>query len=622
VTQLSFLTEMARINSNRFESLPVEEDQEEAPAKKTNHQVTPEFPAAANAPAEVASIGQPALPVAQDVIVRINGKRPPPPPARGKKDRPPGKKDGIIVPRANVWNKQPARSGPSPSSNDQVPVPKAVPIKPRPDVVLVKIEKPVRPSADTDFLNLLKAEAPDLLALVEKESALSDRASYTVEMVCSPDPTWGTSDRGPDLESYIVEKGLLQALSVLAGADTDHNITLEPIRSLTVDGQTRKKFFYQLACTSEAGLKAIITHAKSLAWKGYTISYYQPKDSRFGFRFQYSISGLPSPFKDYSVIDWLEVIVSQGWDEQSITYICMGVISDPGEMSRKTGMLDIYIKPEACINHGCDAALHNAGTEQECVGKVIDYPPAQILLGRNPSEESQELIASGLCKGQYYTANSAVRPPQGPYNTLLERQVGTYLPHSEFGKVWMRKTLKMGSCGACWGPKHPSRELCMYKGMCRECLVVLKDLPGGGFHHACRSLVISENKRDKYTERNAKKRRSDSYDPGTPAHPEMAVYKPSVRLDQRQKVLETLKLKQLHRKAAAERAAADAARLITEAALIKEAAELAEYEEFLQEVQLDEEPVLSEEERAAQDIEIANMDIEEINAPVVDDDDL
>jgi hypothetical protein len=60
---------MARINSNRFESLPVEEDQEETPAKKTTHQVTPEFPAVANAPAEAASIGQPALPVAHDVIV-------------------------------------------------------------------------------------------------------------------------------------------------------------------------------------------------------------------------------------------------------------------------------------------------------------------------------------------------------------------------------------------------------------------------------------------------------------------------------------------------------------------------------------------------------------------------
>ncbi len=39
-------------------------------------------------------------------------------------------------------------------------------------------------------------------------------------------------------------------------------------------------------------------------------------------------------------------------------------------------------------------------------------------------------------------------------------------------------------------------------------------------------------------------------------------------------------------------------------------------------MQLDEEPVLSEEERAAQDIEIENIDIEEINSPVVDDDDL
>ncbi len=32
-------------------------------------------------------------------------------------------------------------------------------------------------------------------------------------------------------------------------------------------------------------------------------------------------------------------------------------------------MLDIYIKPEACVSHGCDGALHNAGTAQEVLGK-------------------------------------------------------------------------------------------------------------------------------------------------------------------------------------------------------------------------------------------------------------
>jgi hypothetical protein len=76
-------------------------------------------------------------------------------------------------------------------------------------VAVVKIEKPLRPSVDTDFMNLLKAEVPELLAMVEKEYALADRASFTVEMACNPDPTWGMTNKGPDLESYTVEKNLL-----------------------------------------------------------------------------------------------------------------------------------------------------------------------------------------------------------------------------------------------------------------------------------------------------------------------------------------------------------------------------------------------------------------------------
>jgi hypothetical protein len=94
---------MARnVSSNRFEALPMEDDQEQTSAKKTNHQVTPEFLVAENSLVRKANIGAPALPVAKESIVRINGKRPPPPPARGNKDRAPGKRDGTIIPRANV----------------------------------------------------------------------------------------------------------------------------------------------------------------------------------------------------------------------------------------------------------------------------------------------------------------------------------------------------------------------------------------------------------------------------------------------------------------------------------------------------------------------------------------
>jgi hypothetical protein len=278
------------------------------------------------------------------------------------------------------------------------------------------------------------------------------------------------------------------------------------------------------------------------------------------------------------------------------------VIAVPGEMTRRTGMLDIYIKPEACVAHGCDGALTDAGTGQEAVGKMIEYPPSQILLGRNPSEESQELIAEGLGVGQYYTANEEDRPMQGPANAMLERQVGTVLPVLDYGKLWVRKTIKVGSCPWCWGPKHARDEMCLYSGKCKECLAVLKDLPGEGFHHACRSLVISTNKRSARKEGEAYKRKSEVYDTGTPANAAMAVYNPSVeRIAKRQKLVEALKLKQLKRvrDAEIEAAAAEAA---------TEELEMEEYERYLAAVQMEEEPVLSDEERAAQALALAELD--------------
>ncbi len=64
---------------------------------------------------------------------------------------------------------------------------------------------------------------------------------------------------------------------------------------------------------------------------------------------------------------------------------------------------------------------------QEVLGKRVEYPPSQILLGRNPSEEAQDLIAEGLCVGQYYTTAEDDRPAQGPNNFMLEIQVGAGL---------------------------------------------------------------------------------------------------------------------------------------------------------------------------------------------------
>ncbi len=226
---------------------------------------------------------------------------------------------------------------------------------------------------------------------------------------------------------------------------------------------------------------------------------------------------------------------------------------------------------------------------RKCWGRV-EYPPSQILLGRNPSEEAQDLIAEGLCMGQYYTTTEDDRPVQGSNNSMLELQVGAVMRVLDYGKTWVRKISKVGSCRWCWGPMLQRDEICMYEGKCRECLAVLADLPGEGFHHACRSLVVSMIRPSVRKLGDSFKRKSELYDTGIPTNAAMAVYNPSVvKLAKRQKLLESLKVKQLQRvaEAAVEKAATDEL-------------EAEEYEAYLLAVQLDPEPVLSEEARAAQ----------------------
>jgi hypothetical protein len=598
---------------NRFEGFGRDE---ESPEKRTDTRTTPEaFKPSDTEMPEAVSIGQPSIPSTTFQIERINRARPPAPPAKAldKRVREPGSRDGSLSykPVANAWAvplapKVAAKVGPKAApkpKNKEKPAAKAA--KAATAVKLVKVESAVRPQGDIEFFNAMKTDAPELIAQIEKEVAIENQTWYTVEVSCTPDPKWGTSAKGPDLERFEVERKLLQALAANAGSLADHSIKMKIIKSMKEDGLLRKRFFYQLSCTSPEGLAAICAHHSSKEWKGYTVAFYQPKDSRFGFRFQYNIAGLPAPFNQYTVADWLQIFVSQGWDASSITYMTVGVVADPGQMSRRTGMIDIYVKPEACSQHGCDGALYYAGTDQQTVGKVIDYPPSQILLGRNSAPEAQELIASGMCMGQYYTAHPSSRPAQGPLNSMLELQVGAYLPQQDYGKTWLRKTVKLGACRFCWGPKHESRDTCMYSGICKECLVEMKDLPGNGYHHACRSLVISQDKADRKTEETAKKRKNSYYDPGMPPTPAMAVYKQSALRDKRQKTLEGLKQKQLDRMAA-EQAAVEAAN--AEAAA-RDEADLIEYEKYLNDVELDDEDhTLTQEEIQAQDAALAEME--------------
>jgi hypothetical protein len=585
--------------SNRFEGLDVDE---ETPVKRPNNKPTPErfkpAPKGNSVPDVTGAVGQ---------IERINRARQLSPPVKEaeQRKRPSGKKDGSMQPPTNAWIKplipkvgRGPRVAPKPNGKAAE---LAIVVKDAivaPAVKLMKVEPIARPRADTEFYEALKADAPDLVAQIEKEDADDNRPWYTVEVVCIPDPAWELTDEGPDLERFEVERKLLQALAANAGPIADHSIKLEVIKSLKQEGMLRKRFYYQMSCTSESGLAAITAHSTSAEWRGYRISFYQPQDSRFGYRFQYNIAALPTPFSEYTVADWFQVCVSQGWDAGSITYMALGVVADPGQMNRRTGMIDIYVKPEACINHGCDGALHHAGTAMEVVGKVIDYPPSQLMLGRNPSPEAQELITAGMCMGQYFNDNPIMRPAQGDLNAMLEVQVGAYLPLQDFGKTWTRPTVKLSACRYCWGPKHEDRIPCMYKGLCKECVVDMKSLPWKGYHHACRSMVLYQPKADRKTTETANKRKHNLYDPGTPMNAGMAVYNQSSLRCKRQKILEDLKIKQLLRIAAEEAAVLAAA---------AEEADLLEYETFLAEGQSDEDP-LTEQDIIIQDAALAQMD--------------
>ncbi len=419
--------------------------------------------------------------------------------------------------------------------------------------VPVMAPRPKRPKQDAEALEALKEQAPELAEMVEQQMKQSDRDLFTIELVCAPDPSWKTaeSSHAPDLNTYEVEKDLLGLLSAASNVGDTHDIALEAINSVKIEGNIRRKFFYSLSCTSMEALNNIIESEATKEFKGYSIAYFQQKESVFGYRFQYSLRALPAPFSNYQLIDWVRVLTSQGWDTGSITHICIGKRVTPGEPNKITGMLDIYVKPEACSNHGCDGALEYAGTSRECLGKRIEYPPSNILLGRNPSPDAALLMRSTdpeFMVGQYYTEEPMHRPEEGKLNKLLESNVGVYLDHNDIGKTWIKKTIKIGHCALCWGPRHESRnDPCMYKDTCRECLGKYKEMPHSGFHHSCKNMVVSTPKPE--TQKEKRKRDGlDEYNPGQPKSAHQAQYVPSQAHLKRQKLLEEAKILQQKRK--------------------------------------------------------------------------
>ncbi len=161
-------------------------------------------------------------------------------------------------------------------------------------------------------------------------------------------------------------------------------------------------------------------------------------------------------------------------------------------------------------------------------------PPTNVLLGRNPTLEAAELIQQGFMAGQYYTSCPGVKP--GDFNNMLEAKCGFYMDPIDYGKTYVRKITKVGSCKYCLGPMHADHRTdpCLYKNICRECLVPFKDMPDGGFHHSCANLVIST---PRPTEAAKGQKRKLAYDPGLPKTQAQTTYEPSLRHIQRQRIL-------------------------------------------------------------------------------------
>ena len=527
------------------------------PAKKAAQKETPDHkdpdsqaPPKAMTFVQALNLGSPARPVVEEEWQEVSYDKP-----QGKgRGKGKGKKQGKAKGGAPPARKKAKDITPSnaPRTKKQTPA---------------KAERDAEKAA---FIDELLAQDPELKKQVIDQMEQDNKEQFTVEVVFTPNPAWVTGAKmaTPDLADFATERDLITLLTIAAGTDGDETFKLDPVKQVKVEGLLRKRCYYQLVCTSKAALEAIVSSDQCTNFRGYTIDYFQPEDSKFGYRYQIALKGLPAPFKDYDILMWLQVLLSQGWDSASMTHIQFATRYVPGSMRIATSMLDIYIKPEAMTNHGCDGALQYAGTDKEALAKVIDYPPSAVILGRNPSEEIREPMENGYFKGQYYQENTVNRP-WGPFNQMLESATGTFLPAEHFGKTFLKVVIKIGACRYCWGAKHLRGDTCLYIKHCRECLQELGLLPYKGFKHACTSLIESMRKPEKETDKSNKRMR-DEYDPGSPADPNFAAYVPSAARAAAQVMRQRMVEQQHKRKrdeqiaatAAAAAAAADAANLM------------------------------------------------------------
>ena len=438
----------------------------------------------------------------------------------------------------------------------------------------VKTEKPVRargpviapravrkPKAgdisDDEFGKEVEKEAPELFASLREQDIANDGTGwFSVEMCATPSPDWvkGSKEGGkaPDLDDYQTLKQLTDVLASAAACGSDQSIKLDKLKTQKVEGNSRPSYFFTLESTSAQALLNIQKSQRCSGFKGYQIAFFQPEQSHFGQRFQVSLANLPAPFKNYNMIQWLEVLTSQGWDRDAITHMCRTSRAKPGAAKVMVPSLDIYVKPAFCSSFGQDGCLDTTHGES-VVNKPISCPPSSVTFGLNPVLEAEDMITAGYLKGQYFKKpgeNPSARPfPQN--NGMLEtmgENPNVLLDH-DLMKTFVRKVIKLGCCQHCWDPEpHGPREICLYKGVCKQCCAVLKNLPFKGFHHSCQSLITSLTDHRKVKTKPQLKRRAPEM--GEPTDPTQLVYTQSPAEAKRVKLMAELQKKKAAREAA------------------------------------------------------------------------
>ena len=457
------------------------------------------------------------------ILVKDKHTSAPPPPAPAE-DSPPQPAAGAAKPK----NKPPPPRKPEPVKQERV-------------IEVVKREKLTE--ADKahaeKLIDELRNENPELAVMIETQIKQDFTSVYTAELVCMPNEAWTKGHKRhskyPDLGDHTVVDSLIQLFVEISRMDDSHTLGLDPVSVLKVPGNTMSKHVFQVVSSSKEGLENIINSEKTRMFKGYHLTFFQPLNSKYGFRFQLNIQGLPLPFSKWTLSQWIECVQSQGLDMSAVTHIMIGKKITLGKAARLTGLLDIYVKPAAMAETGCTGALSDAGTALERITKKITFPPTNILLGRNPESMSQDLIDSGLLKGQYYSP---------AYNPAANALPG--IPEYERGKTYLRPIIPIAMCKYCLGEPHGSRELCMYRDICRMCLVHLPSLQNKGFKHSCHNLIVEDMSKPPLLDIERKR----AYDAGTPENETQAAYIPSEGFKKQKTALEAAQAAIKARKAA------------------------------------------------------------------------